>query len=400
LEFRRVLFRSPYVSWIAGSATLMIEAIMNATLDPRIVARRTQRRACDAHPGVSGAARTTAASPGGRSATIIRRNRRAVRSRRPFSWSGSAQASPLDLIKVTDAGMSAASSRLRAQREALAHQLLRDLPQTLGVLWVERVRLDAVEGVGSVVHRGHVTVLEIETAAPLELRRGDGEHRGRGPGLDGLELHPAGACLQELPVLRLQVSAELGHDAARMQGIGVHTASPETPLEADREENVGGLRLAVGEPLVVRTTLELDVIEDDRRHVMAARADGNHAARRGPAQSRGEQTGRQEMADVVRAELQLEAVRRFRRWACHDTGIVDEDVKSRVARQEAFREGANLLQRAELELLDLDVLVPRRGANRRRNRLAFRHVSGGENHMGTSLGQDARRLLSQSARAA
>src|SRR5437879_6107855 len=151
----------------------MIEAIMNATLDPRIVARRTQRRACDAHPGVSGAARTTAASPGGRSATIIRRNRRAVRSRRPFSSSGSAQASPLDLIKVTDAGMSEsgryvtfpASSRLRAQREALAHQLLRDLPQTLGVLLVERVRLDAVEGVDSVVHRGHVTVLEIETAA-------------------------------------------------------------------------------------------------------------------------------------------------------------------------------------------------------------------------------------------
>src|SRR5206468_11505407 len=83
-------------------------------------------------------------------------------------------------------------SRLRAQREALARQLLRDLPQTLGALWVESVRLDAVEGVGSVVHRGHVTVLEIETTAPLELRRGGGEHRGRGPGLDGLELHPAG----------------------------------------------------------------------------------------------------------------------------------------------------------------------------------------------------------------
>src|SRR5439155_25507451 len=106
-----------------------------------------------------------------------------------------------------------ASSRLRAQREALAHQVLRDLPQKLGVLWVQGVRLDAVEGVGGVVHRGDVTVLEIETAAPLELRGGRGEHRGRGPGLDGLELHPAGASLEELQVLRLQVSAELGHDA-------------------------------------------------------------------------------------------------------------------------------------------------------------------------------------------
>src|SRR3989475_1778788 len=208
-----------------------------------------------------------------------------------------------------------ASSRLRAQREAPAHQVLRDVPQKLGVLRVQGVRLDAVEGVRSVVHRGDVTVLEIETAAPLELRRGSGEHRGRGSGLDGLELHPAGASLEELHVLRLQVSAELSQDAARMQGVGVHAASPETSLEADREENVGRLRLTVGEPLVVRSALELDVIEDDRRHVMAARADGNHAARRGLAQSRGEQTGHQEVADVVRADLQLEAVRRLRRWA-------------------------------------------------------------------------------------
>src|SRR2546425_6722158 len=99
-----------------------------------------------------------------------------------------------------------ALSRLRAQREALAHQVLRDLPQPLGALWVESVRLDAVEGVGSVVHRGHVTVLEIEATAPFELRRGSGEHRGRGPGLDGLELHPARASLEKLHVLRLQSS--------------------------------------------------------------------------------------------------------------------------------------------------------------------------------------------------
>src|SRR5256886_12311489 len=182
--------------------------------------------------------------------------------------------------------------------------------------------------------------------------------------------------------------------------MGVHAASSETSLEADREENVGRLRLAVGEPLVVRSMFELDVIEDHRRHVMAARADRNHAARRTLTQSRGEQTGRNEVADVVRAELQLEAVRRLRPWACHDAGIVDEDVKSRVARQEAPREGANLLQRAELELLDLDVLVPRRRANPRRDRLALWQVSSGENYTRTSLGQDARRLLSESARPA
>ena len=133
---------------------------------------------------------------------------------------------------------------------------------------------------------------------------------------------------------------------------------------------------------------------------MAARADGYHAARRGPEQRRGEQTGHQEVAEVVRAELQLEAIRCLGRWAGHDAGVVDEDVKHRVALQEALCEGANVFQRAELELLDLDVFVPRRGANRRCNRLALRHVPGGEDHMSTSLGQDPRRFLSESTRPA
>jgi hypothetical protein len=48
----------------------MIDAIKNARLDPRTVATSTHLRAYDAHPGVSGAVRTTAASHGGLSATI------------------------------------------------------------------------------------------------------------------------------------------------------------------------------------------------------------------------------------------------------------------------------------------------------------------------------------------
>src|SRR5262249_23200655 len=151
--------------------------------------------------------------------------------------------------------------------------------------------------------------LEIEPAAPFELGRGRGEHGGRGAGLNGLEPHAAGARLEELPIVLPQVTAELRHDAAWMQGISVHAASPETSLEADREVKVRRLRLTVGEPLVVRPARELDVVEHDRRHVMAARADGYDAARPGAAQRRCEQTGRQEVAEVVRAELQLEAIR-------------------------------------------------------------------------------------------
>src|SRR5262245_26163621 len=51
--------------WIAGSATLITDASMNATLEPRIVPASTQRLACDTHPGVSGAPRNTPVSDGG-----------------------------------------------------------------------------------------------------------------------------------------------------------------------------------------------------------------------------------------------------------------------------------------------------------------------------------------------
>ena len=67
--------------------------------------------------------------------------------------------------------------------------------------------------------------------------------------------------------------------------------------------------------------LELDVLEDDRRHVMAARADRHDAARRAGAQRRHEEARREEVAEVVRAELELEAVGRLHRRARHDAGL-------------------------------------------------------------------------------
>src|SRR2546428_14072118 len=61
------------------------------------------------------------------------------------------------------------SPRLRSHREALAHQQLPYLPEALGVVRVERVRLDPVEPIRCVVPSGDPTVLEIEPAAPYEL---------------------------------------------------------------------------------------------------------------------------------------------------------------------------------------------------------------------------------------
>src|SRR5437016_9776544 len=50
---------------MAGRATLITDASMDAILEPRMVAASTQRLACEAQPGVSGAPRMTPVSHGG-----------------------------------------------------------------------------------------------------------------------------------------------------------------------------------------------------------------------------------------------------------------------------------------------------------------------------------------------
>src|SRR5215467_5439222 len=68
-------------SWIAGSATLITDASRDAMLEPRTVAVRTQRFACEAHPGVSGAPRMTPASHGGDAMLSTARRSRQCRIR-------------------------------------------------------------------------------------------------------------------------------------------------------------------------------------------------------------------------------------------------------------------------------------------------------------------------------
>src|SRR5262249_12013564 len=100
---------------------------------------------------------------------------RATRPGRAPCWRRSTRASPKGSTLPTSSrrGRCSTSSgdegALRAQGEALPPQVLRDLPQTLGAPWIERVRRDPVAGVGRVVHRGGVTVFRKEPAAPREL---------------------------------------------------------------------------------------------------------------------------------------------------------------------------------------------------------------------------------------
>ena len=98
----------------------------------------------------------------------------------------------------------------------------------------------------------------------------------------------------------------------------------EPALELEREEQVGELGLPVGAPARVAAALPVEVVEVDRARCGARRR------RRSTTRSvtcGQQQVGQREVAEVVGAELHLEAVRGALLGHGHHAGVVDQDVE-------------------------------------------------------------------------
>src|SRR5438874_12463203 len=98
-------------------------------------------------------------------------------------------------------------------------------------------------------------------------------------------------------------------------------------IQREREEGVRGLRLPVRDPLVVRTALEVRVLEVDSSIRVPSRRQSDDARAVRLAQRRPEARSELEVAEVVRGELRLEAPPIPDEWSRHDPGVVDQDVK-------------------------------------------------------------------------
>ena len=61
--------------------------------------------------------------------------------------------------------------------------------------------------------------------------------------------------------LGAQVTAKLGLDAAGMHGRGPHAVRLVPPVELDGEQDVGGLRAAIGPELSIGRVLEVRIVE-------------------------------------------------------------------------------------------------------------------------------------------
>ena len=111
-----------------------------------------------------------------------------------------------------------------------------------------------------------------------------------------------------------------GHRADVRAGLG------QAALQLGREEQVGELGLAVGGPALVAAAVPVEVVEADLADPVRDRRDSDDAL----ADPRQQQVGQREVAEVVGADLQLEAVLCARLGRGHDAGVVDQDVEVAV----------------------------------------------------------------------
>ncbi len=117
--------------------------------------------------------------------------------------------------------------------------------------------------------------------------------------------------------------AQLGHDAARVHGVGVDARAGHPAFQPHGEQDVRRLRLSVGHPLVVIAVVEERIVEIHRAHVMTGGAQVDDSRGRRRLERGREQTGEQKVAHVIGGELHLPSRRGARQGARHDPGVVD-----------------------------------------------------------------------------
>ncbi len=118
---------------------------------------------------------------------------------------------------------------------------------------------------------------------------------------------------QAVELTRLHVAGELGTNPAGMNRRCAHAPTAMAPIELHREQDVGRLRAAVGGKGLVARLLEARVFQIDIREAVPGRGQVDQPP--AGAEQRGDAIHEHEVAEMIRAELALEAVGRAGRRA-------------------------------------------------------------------------------------
>ena len=168
-------------------------------------------------------------------------------------------------------------------------------------------------------------------------------------------------------------------------------------VELDREQDVGGLRTAVGRPCVVRRALEIRIVEIDVGNLMAGRRQIDEP--RAGLHQRRDAVDQHEMAEVVGPELRLEPVRRLAEWRRHDARVGDDEIEAPPVVDQRVGASAHAFQRRQVELDELKAAaVGGVGAHRSGRRLGLGQIARSAHHFGAVSGERARRLDAKACR--
>jgi hypothetical protein len=196
------------------------------------------------------------------------------------------------------------------------------------------------------------------------------------------------------------MAAEFGSDRAGMDGVGADAAVLESFVESDAEEDIGRLGLTVSNPFVVVVLLEEGVVESEGRQAVAGARLVDDASGGAGEKRRYEARGLNEMAEVVRAELGVQALRGAADRAGHDARVVDESVDAREAACDVLRAATDGVEVKEVEDSHLDVGVRNAFANRGRGCLAFGFVANDADDLRTAGREDPGSLDAEASGAA
>ncbi len=189
-----------------------------------------------------------------------------------------------------------------------------------------------------------------------------------------------------------QMLLQPGMGPSGIHGIGRDAPAAEPLRQADREQGVGGLGLSIGVPFVIRAAPILDVVEVDVGAAMGAGREYDDTGRRRRLQGGEQQERQEEMAEMVGAELQLEAIagRALRRG--HYPRVIDEEIQRRPACATLLGGRADGGERPEIKRHHMGVHIAGCLTQGLSDALAFRGVADGQDHRRVRREQGAGRF--------
>ena len=177
---------------------------------------------------------------------------------------------------------------------------------------------------------------------------------------------------------------------------GLRLRRSQPALQIVGEHQVGQLGLAVGGHPVVAAGLPLQVREVDLcPDVVRDARDRHHPGSIHAEQVLQQQAGEREMAEMVGAELQLEAVGGVLLRRVHHAGVVDEQVDPRVGGRKFGRRGAHRCQRAQIQFVHRHLRARGQLPNAGRRSVALGGVADRHHHSGATGGEHTGRVVAE-----